>query len=148
MPVIDDIDHAFKSALKSSDKIRLSTLRMARAAIKNKEVELRRKLSDQEIIATLNTMAKQRQESIAQFSLGGRQDLVDQETQELEIIFEFLPKQLSEAEVAEAVTRIIRSTGAYGKKDLGKVMKAVMAELAGQADGKLVNRLVSEKINK
>ena len=133
-----------KEAMKAHDEIKVSTLRLLNSAIKNKEIDERKPLDDEGLLAILSTAAKQRRESIEQYEKGGRQDLADKEKAELAIIQGYLPQQLSKDEVAAVIKETIAETGAAGAKDMGKVMKALMPKVKGKADGKLVNELVKE----
>ena len=135
-----------KNAMKARDDLRLSTIRMVRSAVKNKDIELKRELDDQEIVEVIAALVKQRKESIRLFSEAGRKDLVEKEEKELAILHEFLPQQLNRAEVALLVEKIIAECGAQGAKDMGKVMKALMPHVAGRADGKTVSDVVREKL--
>ena len=132
------------TAMKARAELKVSTLRLITSAIKNKEIDERKELDDEGVLAVLNTAAKQRRDSIEQFEKGGRQDLADKEKAELVIIQEYLPQQLSKEEVAAFIKEAIAETGAAGAKDMGKVMKALMPKVKGKADGKLVNDLVKE----
>jgi len=136
-----------KQAMKSNDKLRLSTIRMARTALKNKEIDLRSKLSDDDIFKVIQGMVKKGEESIDQFQTGGRMDLVEKERKEIEILKSFLPEPLSRDEVLRMIDETIKETQASSLKDLGKVMKSVMPKLGGKADGKLVNELVKERLS-
>ena len=147
MSLYDTIDSDLKSALKSKDSIRLSTLRMVRTALKNKEVELRRKLDEPEILRIFAQQAKQHKDSIEQYERGGRHDLADKEKQELAILESYLPSQLGEEELRSVIKAIIAETGASGVKDIGKVMKEAMVRLAGKADGKIVNKIVKDLLS-
>ena len=147
MSLYDTIDSDLKSALKSKDSIRLSTLRMVRTALKNKEVELRRKLEEAEILRIFAQQAKQHKDSIEQYERGGRHDLADKEKQELAILESYLPSQLGEEELRSVIKAIIAETGASGVKDIGKVMKEAMVRLAGKADGKIVNKTVKDLLS-
>jgi len=120
---------------------------MVRSEIKNREIALRHELSDDEILKLLGTMVKQRKDSINQFKKGGREDLVAKEEQELEILNVYLPEPMDALEIENIVKTVIAETGAAGKKDMGKVMQAVMALAAGRADGKEVNRMVSSLLS-
>ena len=133
-----------KEAMKAHDELKVSTLRLLSSAIKNKEIDERKPLDDEGLLAILSTAAKQRRESIEQYEKGGRQDLADKEKAELAIIQGYLPQQLSKEEVAALIKETIAETGAAGAKDMGKVMKALMPKVKGKADGKLVNELVKE----
>lgn len=147
MSLYDDIDQAFKQALRSGDKTRLSAMRLLRSALKLREVEERRKLDDAEILRTLASQVKQRQESIEQFRQGGRDDLVRQEEAELVALKALMPQQLSREDLEREVEAVVAATGAAGPKDMGRVMKEAMARLAGRADGKLVSELVKARLS-
>jgi hypothetical protein len=136
-----------KQAMRSSDKVRLSTIRMIRAAVKNKEIELRKKVDDEEIQKVIQGMLRRNEESIEQFRLGGRMDLVDKESQEGDILKSFLPQALSTEEMLKVIDESIQETQASSLKDLGKVMKSVMPKLTGKADGKVINQLVKERLS-
>jgi uncharacterized protein YqeY len=134
----DQLNDAVKAAMKAQDKLRLSTLRLVNAAIKNADIEARGAgkdaLADGDILSLLQKLIKQRQESVELYEKGGRAELADQERVEIEIINGFLPQQLSEAETKEAISRVIRETGAAGMKDMGKVIAALKAGYAGRMD--------------
>ncbi len=136
-----------KASMKSGDKVRLSTIRMIRTAVKNKEIELRKKPDDEEILRVIQGMVRKSEESIEQFRIGSRMDLVEKETREIEILKSFLPQSLSREEILKVVDQTIEETQATSMKDLGKVMKSVMPKLTGKADGKLVNQLVKERLS-
>jgi uncharacterized protein YqeY len=123
-----------KAAMRASDKERLSTIRMALAAIKQREVDERIVLDDAQVIAVLEKMVKQRKESIAQFEQGGRADLAAKERSEIAVLQSYLPTQLTDAEVDAIIRESIAATGASSVKDMGKVMGAVKARAAGRAD--------------
>jgi uncharacterized protein YqeY len=135
-----------KTAMKAKDARRLSTIRLALAAIKQREVDERKELSDAEVVAIIEKMIKQRRESIAQFQAAGRKDLVDQETFELNLLGGYLPKQMSDAEIAGEVAAAIAQTGAKGASDMGKVMGVLKGKLAGRADMGKVSALVKTKL--
>src|SRR5713226_1902440 len=132
------INDAMKTAMKSQDKLRLSTLRLINAAIKNADIEARTggkgPLSDDDVLGLLQKMIKQRQESVELYDKGGRKELADQERGEIEIIKGFLPQQMSEAEAKAAIAAVIKETGAQGMKDMGKVMAALKHGYAGKMD--------------
>lgn len=136
-----------KTSLKAAEKVKLSVVRLLQAAIKNREIEVRRELSDEEVLAVIISSMKQRRESIKYFEEGGRADLVEKETQELTILTSYLPPQLGEEELRTYIQAAIAETGASGPKDLGKVMKQVMARLKGQAAGEVVSRLAREMLS-
>jgi uncharacterized protein len=145
--IIQRIDTDFKTAMKSGDKVRLGTLRLLRAALKEKEIALRgegRPLTDDDVLATLSTAAKKRKESIEEYTKGGRTDRAAEEKAELDIIQAYLPEQLSPEAIADAVRKSIEETGATSIKDMGKVMSAVMPALKGRADGREVQTIVKQ----
>lgn len=149
MPSLKEIfDQQLKSALKSRDELCVSTLRLLRAAIKNKEIELIKALDDEGIISVIRKMVKQRQESIEQFLKGNRKDLADKEQKEIHILERYLPKLLDLSEVEKRVQSVIQKLGVTSVKQMGEVMKAVGQDLAGQADMKEVSRMVREKLSK
>jgi uncharacterized protein YqeY len=134
-------------ATKARDAVRMNTLRMLRAAIKNREVELRAELEEEEILRVIGTQIKQRRESVRQYEDAGRGDLAAKETEELTILMSFMPEQMSEEMVNNAVVAIIQELGAKDMKDMGRVMKAAMAKFAGSADGKMVNEIVKRELS-
>ncbi|HTT43789.1 MAG TPA: GatB/YqeY domain-containing protein [Steroidobacteraceae bacterium] len=134
MALKDRITEDMKSALRAADKERLATVRLALAAIKQREVDERISLDDAQVLAVLEKMIKQRREAIAQFRSGGREDLVVKETAEIAVLQQYLPAQLSEAEVATLIQEAIQATGATSVKDMGKVMAAVKAKAQGRTD--------------
>ncbi len=136
-----------KQAMKSNDKLRLSTIRMIRSALKNKEIELRKKLEDEEVAKVIQAMVRKGEESVEQFQAGGRTDLVDKEKKEIEIMKSFLPQPLSQEEIIKIIDQSIQETQASSMKDMGKVMKSVMPKIGGKADGKLINQLVKERLS-
>ena len=134
-------------AMRSKDQLRLSCLRMMKSAVKNKEVDKMKPLEEGEVIAVLNTLVKQRKDSVEQFRKGGREELAQKEEAEIKIIEEYLPAAASDDDMQRAVEEAIQETGAASIKDMGKVMKATMARLAGKtADGGRVSQLVKEKL--
>jgi uncharacterized protein YqeY len=136
-----------KQAMKSDDKLRLSTIRMIRSAAKNKEIELRKKLEDDDIFKVIQGMVRKGEESLEQFEAGKRMDLVEKEKKEMEILKSFLPQPISQEEILKIIDQSIEEAQASSLKDLGKVMKSVMPKLAGKADGKLINQLVKERLS-
>ena len=136
-----------KQAMKSNDKLRLSTIRMIRSALKNKEIELRKNLEDGEVAKVIQAMVRKGEESVEQFQIGGRMDLVDKEKKEIEILKSFLPQPLSQEEILQIIDQSIQETQASSPKDIGKVMKSVMPKIGGKADGKLINQLVKERLS-
>jgi uncharacterized protein YqeY len=140
------IERATLEAMKARDAARTSALRMAKAALKYREIDKRGPLDDGDALQVLATLAKQRREAIEQFRAGGRVDLAEKEEAELRILQEFLPQALSEEQVRRAVAEAVAEVGATGAKDMGKVMGALMPRVKGKADGKLVNALVREAL--
>ena len=138
----------FKQALRSGDKLRLSVIRLLTALIKNREVEKRGPLTDAEVLQAIVASCKQRQEAIEQYRRGGRQDLVDKESAELEILQTYLPKPLTSEELHTMVVEAIREAQATSLKEMGKVMGLLMPRVTGRADGKMVNTLVREALAK
>ncbi len=146
MPITDRLSDDLKTALKGGDKDRLSVIRMAKAAVKNREIEKKDPLNDEEVCGVLMSLARRAKDSIEQFSKGGRQELADKEERELAIIQAYLPRQLSADEIRGIVKDVIQEAGAAGPGDMGKVMKSVMSKVKGQADGRLVSELVKEAL--
>jgi len=136
-----------KQAMKSNDKLRLSTIRMIRSALKNKEIELRKRLEDEDVVKVIQVMVRKGEESVEQFQAGGRADLVEKEKKEMEILKSFLPQPLSQEEIVKIIDQSIQETQASSPKDIGKVMKAVMPKIGGKADGRLINQLVKERLS-
>jgi uncharacterized protein len=133
----DQINESVKAAMKAQDKLRVSTLRLVNAAIKNADIEAERTgkpLSEDDLLSLLQKMIKQRQESVEIYDKGGRKELADQERGEIEVIKGFLPQQMSEAEAKAAIAQVIQETGAQGMKDMGKVMAALKQGYAGKMD--------------
>ncbi len=147
MSLKEEIQSAMQSALKAKDTTTLSTLRMVLAAVKNKEIELRGTPSDSDVMQLINKQIKQRKDSIQQFAASGRDDLVKKEEAELVVLMAYMPEQLSEDAIDEKVTSVIKELGAVNMKDMGRVMKTVMAQLSGKADGNLVNAVVKRQLS-
>ena len=146
MALRERLSEEMKNAMKARDELRLSTIRLVRSAVKNKDIEVKRELSDQEIVEVIATLGKQRRESIRMFTEAARHDLVEKEEKELAVLLEFLPQQLGREEVAALVEKTIAECGAQGGKDMGRVMKALIPHVAGRADGKMVSDVVREKL--
>jgi uncharacterized protein len=147
MAIVEQIEKDLVAAMKAREELRLSVLRMAKAAFMNKKIELGKPLEDPEALAVLRTLIKQRHDSVEQFRKGKRDDLADKEEAEIKIIELYLPAGASEEEVDAAVASAIQETGATSAKDLGKVMKAAMAKLAGKSvDGKRLSEKVRAKL--
>lgn len=147
MTISERVEKDLVAAMKAREGLRLSVLRMAKTALKNKQVELGKALSDDEAVAVLRTLVKQRRDSVEQFRKGGREDLAAKEEAETEILLTYLPAAASDEEIGAAVAAAIAETDASGPQDLGKVMKVAMQKLAGKnADGKRVNQAVRAKL--
>jgi uncharacterized protein len=147
MTVVQKIDQDLVAAMKARDELRLSVLRMAKTALKLKQVEHGRPLEDSEALTSLRTLVKQRHESAEQFRHGDREELAQKEEAEIKILEEYLPASASDEEVEAAVAAAISETVAVGAKDIGKVMKSAMAKLAGKTvDGKRVNEKVRARL--
>ena len=146
MSLNDRLNEDMKQAMRNQDKFRLSVIRMVRSSIKNIEIDQRKTLDDQEVLDVLNREIKQRKDSLQEFEKAGRQDLVDQLKQELDVLAVYMPQQLSEDEVKEIVQQTIQEVGASSKADMGKVMGALMPKVKGRADGKLVNQIVQQSL--
>jgi uncharacterized protein YqeY len=142
MTLKEKLNVAMKAAMKARDNLRLSAVRMVRAAIKNREIDSHSELDDQSVIDVISTMAKQRRESIRMYREGNRFDLADKEELELAVLLEFLPAQLNQSEIDALVRKVILDLEADGAKDMGRVMKAVTPLFAGKADGKIVSESV------
>jgi len=147
MTFLDRINEDLKAAMKSKDSERLSTLRMVKTALKNREIDKMEALTDEEAIKVLQSLVKQRRDSIEQYQQAGRIELAEKEAAEIKVIEEYLPAALDDAAIARVVEETIVETGASSMKEMGAVMKAVMAKLAGQTvDGKAVNQIVKSKL--
>jgi len=146
MNLKDKITDDMKAAMRAKETARLSTIRLLLAAMKQKEVDERVELQDADVLQIIEKMVKQRRESIAQFEKAGRQDLADGEKAEIAVLTGYLPQQLADAEVAEAVAAAIRESGAAGPKDMGKVMGLLKSRLTGRTDMGKLSGLVRSKL--
>jgi len=146
--MLEKIKTDLKTALKGKDETTVSTLRLLLAAIHNKEIELKKrgKLKNEEVVAVIRQQVKQRRESIEAYQKGKRDDLVEKEKQELDILSKYLPQQISSGELEKIVGQTIEETGASGSTDFGKVIGAVMGKVKGRADGSEVAKIVKEKL--
>jgi uncharacterized protein YqeY len=148
MPFIDRIQKDLTEAMKSKDELRLSVLRMVKTALKNKEIEKIRPLDDAESLQVLQTLVKQRKESVEQFSAGGRKDLADKETREIAIIETYLPAAASEADMDRAIEAAIAETSANSPRQMGAVIKSARAQLGGKTvDGKALSDRVRDRLS-
>ena len=141
MPLKAEIQETVKQAMKSGDRVTLSTLRLLLSAVHNEEIRVRRELSDEDVQKTITTLCKQRSEASDLYRKGGREDLAKKEEAEMAVLKRFLPQPLSEEEVRALIQSCIAEAGAGGVQDLGKVMKLAMPKVAGRSDGKRVNEL-------
>ena len=146
MALKDRITEDMKTAMKAGDKERLATIRLALAAIKQREVDERITLDDTQVLAVLDKMIKQRREAITQFQSGGRADLVAKETAEIGVLQGYLPSQMSEAELDELIAQSIAAAGATSVKDMGKVMALVKPKAQGRADLGAVSARIKQKL--
>ncbi|GIU44313.1 GatB/YqeY domain-containing protein [Shewanella algidipiscicola] len=146
MSLIDQLKDQMKDAMRSKDKVRLGTIRMALAAIKQIEVDTRESLNDDQAIAVLTKMVKQRRDSIAQYSAAGRDELADAEASEIQVLETFLPKPLSQEEVAQLVDTTIQEIGASSMADMGKVMGALKPKVQGRADMAAIGAMIKAKL--
>ncbi|MBM4122020.1 MAG: GatB/YqeY domain-containing protein [Nitrospira sp.] len=147
MSLHDRLSDDLKQAMKAKDQLRMDVIRMVKAAVLNKELELKKSLDDAEMSRVMTTLVKQRKEAAEQYQKAKRDDLAGKELREIAIIEGYLPKALSSDEITQVVETVIRETGAATLKDMGNVMKAVMVRLAGQAvDGKQISELVRAKL--
>ena len=147
MSLQDKLSEDLKLAMKARDQLRMDVIRMIKAAVQNKELELNKSLDDAELSRVMATLVKQRKEAVEQYQKAKRDDLAGKELKEISIIEGYLPKALSPEEITSIIEAVVRETGASSIKDMGAVMKAVMARLAGQtADGKQVSDLVRAKL--
>ena len=148
MSISDQVTKDMIAAMKSREELKLSTLRMMKSALKNKEIEKRSSLDDKEALQVLSTMIKQRKDSIEQFTKGGRQELADKEASEITIIEAYMPKAIGETEIVAAVRATIAEMGSPTMKEMGTVMKNTMAKLAGaRVDGKVVSEAVKKELD-
>ncbi len=149
MTIKNKIQEDLKAAMKSGDSFRRDVLRLLDSAIKNVEIEKKKReegLSEEEVIEVISRAVKQRQDSIKQYNDGGRGDLAEKEQKELDIIMEYMPEQLSEDEIEKIVAETISQVGVLSPADMGKVMSMVMAKLKGKADGNVVRDIVQKKL--
>ncbi len=134
------------AAMKAKDAPRLSTLRMVKAAVQNREIEKGGELSDEELTKTLQSLVKQRRDSVEQYEKAGRAELAEKERAEIAVIEEYLPRAASREEIERVVAEVVAETGASSMKEMGAVMKAVQARLGGAADGRTVSEVVKSKL--
>ncbi len=150
MNLKERISSDLKNALRNKKAIHLSVLRMLQSAIRNKEIEKKKRdgLVDEEIIEVITSEIKKRKEAIEEYKKGKRQDLADKEKSEIDVLMSYMPEQMGETEIREEVKKAIQEAGAKTSGELGKVMKILMPRMKGKADGALVNKVVSEELEK
>ncbi len=146
MALREKLDEDLKSAMRAKDSLRMNTVRALKSAVKYREIELMKPLDDAGILGVMATEIKRRRDSVEQYRAGNRADLADKEEAEIKILQEFLPQQLTAAEVEAKVVEAIAKVGAQGPKDMGAVMKALLPEVQGRADGKVVSELVKQRL--
>ena len=149
MSLRERINSDLTAAMKAKEALRLSVLRMMKTAVKNREIEARAELDDAGVMQVLQTLIKQRRDSVEQFNRGGRAELADREAAEIQVIEEYLPATVSDAEIAAVVDEVVRATGAASPKDMGNVMKQCMARFAGKrVEGSAVSAMVRERLSR
>ena len=146
MSLQEQLTNEMKEAMRSRAQVKLSTIRMVRASIKNREIQKGKDhlLNDQEVMEVISSAIKQRKDSIEQFEKGGRQDLADREKEEASILQSFLPEPLSKEELIKIIKNVIQETGASGPKEMGKVMKALIPKILGRAEGSIASQIVKD----
>ncbi len=146
MNLLERLESDMIKAAKARDSERLGAIRFVRSQTKNRQIELRRELKNEDVVEVLSRIAKQHRESIEQFQEGGRDELVKHERRQLSVVEEYLPAQLGEQELLEILSGVIEETGAAGPRDIGMVMKTIMPRVKGRADGKIVKALVQSRL--
>ena len=146
MALREKLDEDLKSAMRAKDSLRMNTVRALKSAVKYREIELMKPLDDAGILGVMATEIKRRRDSVEQYRAGNRADLADKEEAEIKILQEFLPQQFTREEVEAKVAEVITRVGAQGPKDMGAVMKALLPEVQGRADGKVVSELVKRRL--
>jgi uncharacterized protein YqeY len=146
MNLLERLNDDMIRAAKARDSERLGAIRFVRSRVQNRQIELRRDLKDEDVVEVLSRIAKQHRESIEQFEVGGRDELVEHERRQLAVVEEYLPERLDEQELLEILSGVIEETGAAGPGDIGAVMQALMPRVRGRADGKRVKSLVQSKL--
>jgi uncharacterized protein len=147
MALKERLDQDMKQAMRDRAQLKLDTIRMLKSAIKYREIELMKPLDDAGVIAVIGTEIKRRRDSVEQYRAGNRQDLADKEQKEIEFLQAYLPQQLGEDELRAKVDEVVKRVGAQGPKDMGAVMKALLPEVQGRADGKVVSELVKARLS-
>ncbi|WP_257346049.1 GatB/YqeY domain-containing protein [Pseudalkalibacillus decolorationis] len=147
MSLLDRLNQDMKQAMRNKEKQKLTVIRMVKASLQNESIKLGHELNQEEELTVLSREVKQRKDSLQEFEKAGRDDLVQNQRQEIDILNEYLPEQLSDEEVEQIVKETVEQVGATSKQDMGKVMGAIMPKVKGKADGGLVNRLVQKHLS-
>jgi uncharacterized protein YqeY len=147
MSLLDRLNQDIKQAMKNKDKERLTVMRMVKSSLQNEAIKFGKELSDDEELQVLTREMKQRKDSLHEFENAGRDDLVNNINNEVAVLNDYMPKQMSEEELKAVIQETIDQTGASSKADIGKVMGAIMPKIRGQADGTVVNRLVQQLLS-
>jgi hypothetical protein len=146
MALREKLDEDLKSAMRAKDSLRMNTVRALKSAVKYREIELMKPLDDAGILGVASTEIKRRRDSVEQYRAGNRPDLADKEEAEIRLLQDYLPQQLPAAELEAKVDEVIARVGAKGPKDMGAVMKALLPDVQGRADGKVVSELVKQRL--
>ena len=146
MALRERLDEDLKSAMRAKDSLRMNTIRGLKSAVKDRELELMKPLDDAGILGVAATEIKRRRDSVEQYRAGNRPDLADKEEAEIRLLQDYLPQQLSAAELEAKVDEVMARVGAMGPKDMGAVMKALLPDVQGRADGKVVSELVKQRL--
>lgn len=147
MSLLERLNSDMKQAMKDKAKTKLNVIRMVKSSLQNEKIQLGRDLNDDEVLTIVNRELKQRKDSLHEFEKAGRDDLADAVKEEITILVDYLPEQLSEEEILTIVKETIAEVGASSKADMGKVMGAIMPKVKGKADGSLINKLVSQQLS-
>jgi uncharacterized protein YqeY len=147
VPLKEQLDADLKAAMRAKDELKLSVVRMLKSAIKYREIELMKPLDDAGVIGVIASEIKRRRDSVEQYTAGNRKDLADKEDAEIKVLQGWLPAQLSEEELRKLVDAAVQKSGAQGPKDMGAVMKLLMPETQGKADGKVVSEMVKARLS-
>ncbi len=146
LSILDKLNQDMKEAMRAKDKQRLTVIRSVKSSVQNEAINAGHELSDEEVLTVLNREMKQRRESLQEFEKAGREDLVDKIQQEISVLADYMPEQLSDKELQAVVDETIAETGASSKADMGRVMGAVMPKVKGRADGTAVRTLVQQSL--
>ncbi|MBO8164109.1 MAG: GatB/YqeY domain-containing protein [Brevibacillus sp.] len=147
MSLLERLNQDMKQAMKDKAAVKLSVIRMIKAAVKNEEIQKGDSLSDDDVLTILTRELKQRRDSLQEFEKAGREDLASKTREEIDVLTSYLPEQLSEADIRQLVRETIAAVGAASKKEMGKVMGAIMPKVKGRADGTLVQQIVADELD-